>query len=476
MGGGGSQQGGSQGGGYQKYLTQYAGDYSKYMGGGGSQQGGSQGGGYQKFMTQYAGKYMGGSQQGGSQQSVGTSSLASMQPLQFVADEPIESGKKDDDKSQDDKASASSTASDDEKEAAAGDNAKSGPAFAKKFLKQYAGGYMPHPKNTSDPNAWKDAFVNKYADHYQKYVDAFQNLKKNFPDAPATAADCHSLKQLDEWRGAATQQLQTYIPNQYQSFSKGAVVQQYKDNKARIEKEIAEAQAKAEAKLANASASSDEHSKPDAIAPMLLAAVPAPAEDMLNQYAGDYIPLPKNKNETNAWRATFVKHFSGHYAKYIDGSDSQVAMYEDFPAKAKDCHTLEDLKRWRDAQHHQVDTFIPQPYRTFGAGAVESQYAENKARIEQEMEDAAEAKASENANVEAKAGDDEKSASKEKDPSISTAAAVDSTSVPFLSCLAIAAVAAGTALAVALPRARRQEDLSEQLLTSEAPLAYVDVV
>merc|ERR1719401_2205870 len=68
--GGGGQQGGSQGG-FQQYMTQYAGDYSKYMGGGGGSQGGSQGG-YQQYMTQYAGdysKYMGGGDQKGSSQA-----------------------------------------------------------------------------------------------------------------------------------------------------------------------------------------------------------------------------------------------------------------------------------------------------------------------------------------------------------------------------------------------------------------------
>merc|ERR1740121_2521910 len=50
--GGSKGGGGAQGGGYQKYMKQYAGDYSKYTGGKSSQ-----GGDYQQYMKKYAGDY-----------------------------------------------------------------------------------------------------------------------------------------------------------------------------------------------------------------------------------------------------------------------------------------------------------------------------------------------------------------------------------------------------------------------------------
>merc|ERR1719188_2921684 len=133
-----------------------------------------------------------------------------------------------------------------------------------------------------------------------------------------------------------------------------------------------------------------------------------PPGDMVTEYASDYVSLPKNMSNTKAWRDAFVKHFAGAYGKYVDGSDRQVAMYEDAPAKASDCHTLESLRRWRAAQRAQVGTFIPRPYRTFGAGAVEQEYAENKARIEREIADA-------KAKAEAKAKADAKESEKKDD-------------------------------------------------------------
>jgi len=454
---------------------------------------------------------------------------ASQQPKQFFAESDmgaVEAGS-------DDKKHESKEKGQDEKpeEKAAGSEDKdsnqaapaSGPAFAKAFLDKYAGNYMPQPANSSDPKSWRDTFVKKYAGAYMHYIDAIDSLHEKFPNAPATAAKCHTLEQLKEWRAAANKQLEAYIPKEYQVFSKGAVDQQYKDNKARIEKEIAEAKAKAaEAKAkaaaaeANASTahpdssdSSEAADKPDAdgdsgeLAPVLFAATPAASpKDATAQDAG----LPST-SDPKARRDAFVKKFAGAYGKYVNGSDHQVAMDKAAPANPQDCHTMDALKRWRDAQRSRMDTFVPTQYRTFGAGAVDQEYAENKARIEQEMAEAkatADEKDADSAKTEASQGDDAGAKAEHKDddkkdaaaadspkadaddkdtsaavvePSVVAAATVGSSSVPLTACFAIVASVAGVAFAVARPWASRQDVvLSEGLLTSQAPLAYVDVV
>jgi len=246
----------------------------------------------------------------------------------------------------------------------------------------------------------------------------------------------------------------------------------------------------------------------DALAPspVLFAATPAKGpQDYMSQYAGDYVHLPKNKNDTKAWRDAFVKHFAASYGKYINGSDRQVALDKDAPAKASACHTLKDLKHWRAAQRSQVDSFIPRPYRTFGAGAVEQDYAENKARIEQEMAAKAdEAKTDDKAKAtDNRSGKDDGStdteASKSNEPSaktddeehakddgsevsaaaespIAAAAAIGGSSVPLIGCFAIGALASVLAFAAVRPRVSSQNEFSESLLSPQAPLAYVDVV
>lgn len=58
------------------------------------------------------------------------------------------------------------------------------------------------------------------------------------PSAPESAADCHTVAELNAWRKAQTAQITKFIPKEYNHWALSSVEGQYKKNLARIHKEL----------------------------------------------------------------------------------------------------------------------------------------------------------------------------------------------------------------------------------------------
>jgi len=429
---------------YRKYMSHFAGDYNKYMGG---KNHAKQGAGYQKFADQYSGDYQRYYKKGASQGSDYQKYMEDYQKYNKAAPtELLASGREEahDRSSSSSSSGGGSGGSSKENEKKSGQGDGGWEQRYGEYEQEYAAEYMPEVKNASDPRVWEDAFVKKYAEPYRRYIEAHDRMAKEFPNAPSSASACHSLEQLKEWHDAQHEMIRTFVPSHYRSFSYGAIEQEYRVNRARIEKEekAAKARAASEAKAnATAKATAKEKEKeeektkkppPSAekaavpVAPELLiadfaapetnlqaagvaASRPGEARKWTSEYAHNYAPLPDEPSDWADWRRRFVGKFAGPYRKYVEDSHRLARQYHTTPIRAEDASTMAELRRWRDAQNAQIDTFIPQAYSHFVAGAVEQKYEENKARIERELarQDAAkkaeEAKGDEAAKKETKA-------------------------------------------------------------------------
>merc|ERR1712113_1022275 len=111
----------------------YGGDYQKYMQQ--SSQGGSQGGDYQQYMKQYAGDYQKYMQKGGGAKNATELTSEDFKQLYAGKWQPLNKN-----------------------------------MTQEEALHQYAAGYVPSVKNTSDHKAWAEAFMQQYAAEYQKYI------------------------------------------------------------------------------------------------------------------------------------------------------------------------------------------------------------------------------------------------------------------------------------------------------------------
>jgi len=340
--------------------------------------------------------------------------------------------------------------------------AQTGADYAHKFLNEYAGDYVPLPTDTTNPKAWRDAFVSQYAEAYRHYMDASDRLRERFPHAPSSAAACHSMEQLKEWGAAQRMMIDSYVPKAYSSFSTGAVEQELKDSKARIKEEIAQAAAKADAEA-------DQASTPATVV-FLATLADEPMGDYSKQFVGDYMPMPQNTKDFKAWHNAFVHHLARAYDKYIEANDKLVKQSRGLPASPSDCHHMACLKQWRDMQHTQVDSYVPGAYRPFAAGSVEQAYADNKARIQSE-------EVAKGQQVKVAAQDTSAAKGDGSAPTVaaaSVAASAGSLSLSLAAAAFAAAVASGVALAVALApgsRGGRRGPLHQGLLAEEAPLA-----
>jgi len=201
---------GGQGDDYQKYMKQYAGDYSKYyekyMNGGGADAGkaadsgnesqalsgfqlSAQGGGadYQQYIDKYAGKYMNGG--GGSD------------------------GK---------------DMGEEYKKKYAGNWAAKNNMSQKEAMEKYAGVHFPKDFNKSDQKQWNKVFMDKYAKQYEHF-DEERNA------APASAEDCHTVDELGAWRDSQLAIIRQYVPAGIpRNSAESGIHKSYAKNKARI--------------------------------------------------------------------------------------------------------------------------------------------------------------------------------------------------------------------------------------------------
>merc|ERR550525_1610351 len=162
-----------------------------FLGSRGDSQGGAQGGNYQQYMQQYAAEYQKYMQQGGAK-------------------------------------NATELTSDDFKQLYSG---KWQPLHKnmtqEEALHQYAAGYVPSVKNTSDQKEWVGAFLGSAAADYTTQKKGGQ---------PEDASKCHTEKELKEWRDSQLKQLKTYVPETYRPKAEAEVEAKFNSNLARIRK------------------------------------------------------------------------------------------------------------------------------------------------------------------------------------------------------------------------------------------------
>merc|ERR1711957_786118 len=75
----------------------------------------------------------------------------------------------------------------------------------------------------------------------------------------------------------------------------------------------------------------------------------------------------------------YKNKYAGKYAsQYTQGKSN------DAPQNAKDCHTMDQLRAWRDAQEARFNEYVPKAYADKAEKSFEKVFEEHKARIERE--------------------------------------------------------------------------------------------
>jgi len=92
-------------------------------------------------------------------------------------------------------------------------------------LHQYAAGYVPSVKNTSDHKAWAEAFLGSAAADYMTQRNGGQ------PE------EAHTVKELEEWRKNQLKKISTFVPESYRPKAEAAVEAKFKSNLARIDEQ-----------------------------------------------------------------------------------------------------------------------------------------------------------------------------------------------------------------------------------------------
>lgn len=101
--------------------------------------------------------------------------------------------------------------------------------------------YFAAPRDMTDPIAWRDAFAKMYSTGYGRYLNASERLAQRFPTVARSAAACHSVSALNEWRDAQRARIEAFVPQEYRALSEGAVEKQYEEHKARLRAELGQA-------------------------------------------------------------------------------------------------------------------------------------------------------------------------------------------------------------------------------------------
>jgi len=311
------------------------------------------------------------------------------------------------------------------------------------YINRYAGDWVPTAQNVSDGQGWWKNFVNERAAQYRSYAEDSTRLAKEFGDAPALAGDCHTLAELKKWRDARLASIHAFVPKAFQGFATKAVDDEFERNKARIAKEEAakaaqstnasnssahsakeedtKAAHRTNASNASARAAEDEdakaaqsenasHTLVTLMALTELAQNLEPAsymDDYADQwiphassnesqsptwyinhyaggYAGDYAPAVRNATDRDEWQQHFVGRYAKAYQHYATVSEHIQSKFANASENASDCHTLEALQQWREAQRARIGAFVPKMWQRMASDSVDREFEANKARIAQE--------------------------------------------------------------------------------------------
>mmetsp|Transcript_152132 Transcript_152132/g.369466 ORF Transcript_152132/g.369466 Transcript_152132/m.369466 type:complete len:683 (+) Transcript_152132:47-2095(+) len=268
-------------------------------------------------------------------------------------------------------------------------------ASPEEYLGRYAGEWVPEIQDVSDGQAWQTsaqhAFMKKYAAEYRSYMFNWQQLSTVLAEAPQRPYQCSTSTCLKEWRDAQLARIKAYVPETWRPLAEGSLNKEYRYFEKRIE---------AEAHRPNSShaAAGANSSRTAAGAVELVASAEregVSAAWYINRYAGDWVPTVQNASDGQEWWKNFKDDRAAQYQHYEEDSVRLAREFGDAPAAAGDCHTLGDLKRWRDARLAFNHAFVPKAFRGFATKGVDDEFERNKARIAKEEA----AKASQSANA-----------------------------------------------------------------------------
>jgi len=261
------------------------------------------------------------------------------------------------------------------------------------YLRRYAGSWVPEISNASDDRELKtaaqDAFLKKYAAEWHSYTFRWQRLNKALTAAPQHPSECSTLACLKAWHDAQLDRIKEYVSETWQPLAEGSLNKVYVHFKNKIEAEMQRSNsshAEAGAKTSHTDAgANDSHTLARSVE------MAASTEHFgmspawyINRYAGDWAPPVHNVSDSQEWWKNFVGERAAQYTHYAQDSARLVKEFGDAPATAGACHTLEELKKWRDAQLARTHAFVPKAFQGFSTKAVDDEFERNKSRIAQE--------------------------------------------------------------------------------------------
>jgi len=268
------------------------------------------------------------------------------------------------------------------------------------YVNHYAGKWVPEVQNMSNEQEWWKDFMHEHAARYAHYAQDSQRIAKEFRNAPASAADCHTLGALKEWRDAQMARAEAFVPKAFQGFSRKRLDDQFEQNKARIAKEEASKAAQSAnataaavglAALTESTREQQPGSSMDGYASKWIPHPPSGSssrEWYLNHYAGKYVPEVHNASDSHEWQEHFMNRYANAYQHYRADAERIQKQYGNAPQRASDCHNMKALEQWRDAQRARLKAFVPKTWQRMGSESLDREFKENKARIAQEQQDA----------------------------------------------------------------------------------------
>mmetsp|Transcript_96174 Transcript_96174/g.248693 ORF Transcript_96174/g.248693 Transcript_96174/m.248693 type:complete len:275 (-) Transcript_96174:110-934(-) len=207
---------------------------------------------------------------------------------------------------------------------------------------------------------------------------------------PPGVNNCHGMKDLEKWRQGQHGLIDNFVPKGNQGSAFRGLKATYEQNKARIEREEAQAKKKA----------AEERRKVEA-AKKELSAETSVAANASNLLAAD-------DSQMDA-----LKRYASKYAGDYVGARAEAALKADqAPATAADCRSVKELKAWRDAQMAQIKVFVPKGGdRSAAEASLQAEFKRHEKLLEHEEEAARKAEA---AKAKAREAEKEKEAEKAK--------------------------------------------------------------
>mmetsp|Transcript_90754 Transcript_90754/g.282721 ORF Transcript_90754/g.282721 Transcript_90754/m.282721 type:complete len:707 (-) Transcript_90754:519-2639(-) len=243
------------------------------------------------------------------------------------------------------------------------------------YLRRYARKWVPEITNISDGREWEDAYLNtKFPMEYRQFVTNWQEQAVALSVIPSDPAKCATTKCLDAWYNASLARIKQYVPESYRSLAEGSLKKSYQFMK----QAIVQAQSKN-------NSNADKSIGGPALQLMAAGAQGGTSAGWyINQYTRSRVPKIHNVSDGQEWWSNFMHMYDAmdiHYAKDWQRLEVQFAAS---PARARDCHTLGDLKNWRDAQMAHIKAFVPKAFQGFAEKSLDHQFESNKARIASE--------------------------------------------------------------------------------------------